>query len=192
MTELLHKWIEHKLLWTVVIMLSEAGLWMLGTPVYHFSGIALRCMPRTSLIRSQHWFRLWLVAVRQKVITWVNVEPDLCHHVASLSHSESILSAWDTLLESESSIANITGALCRTVKMVFKILLVPQGPAKISQIDDDEWQTVQFVRWAGMLVHINVLFQQLNERLLVIVWAVGPNGDFVGWDDPISNNNNTE
>ena len=37
---------------------------------------------------SQHWCRLWLGAVRQQAITWANVDPDLCHHMASLSHNE--------------------------------------------------------------------------------------------------------
>ena len=41
----------------------------------------------TSLI-SQHWFREWLGAVRQQAITWANVEPDLCRHMASLGHNE--------------------------------------------------------------------------------------------------------
>ena len=31
---------------------------------------------------SQHWFRQWLG------ITRVNVDPDLCHHMASLGHNE--------------------------------------------------------------------------------------------------------
>ena len=40
----------------------------------------------TSLMISQHWFRLWLGAVRQQAITWANVDPDQCHHMASLGH----------------------------------------------------------------------------------------------------------
>ena len=40
------------------------------------------------LSTSQHWFRWWLGAVRQQVITWANVDPDLCHHRLSLSHNE--------------------------------------------------------------------------------------------------------
>ena len=40
------------------------------------------------LMISQHWFRWWLGAVRQQAITWANVDPDLCCHMASLGHSE--------------------------------------------------------------------------------------------------------
>ena len=43
---------------------------------------------RTSLMITQHWFRLWLVAIRQQAITWANVDPDLCRHLASLSLNE--------------------------------------------------------------------------------------------------------
>ena len=35
---------------------------------------------RTPLMISQHWFRLWLGAVRQQAITWANIDPDLCHY----------------------------------------------------------------------------------------------------------------
>ena len=38
----------------------------------------------TSLMVSQHWFRYWLGAVRHHAITWANIDPDLCHHMASL------------------------------------------------------------------------------------------------------------
>ena len=37
----------------------------------------------TSLIISQHWFRLWLGAVRQQAITWANIDIDLCRHMAT-------------------------------------------------------------------------------------------------------------
>ena len=37
---------------------------------------------------NQHWFRLWLGAIRQHAITWANVDP-ACHHVVSLSHNDS-------------------------------------------------------------------------------------------------------
>ena len=42
----------------------------------------------TLLMTSQHWVRQWLGAVRHQAITWANVDPDLCHHMASLGHSE--------------------------------------------------------------------------------------------------------
>ena len=30
---------------------------------------------------NQHWFRLWLGAVRQQAITWTSVDSGLCHHI---------------------------------------------------------------------------------------------------------------
>ena len=35
---------------------------------------------RTSLMRSQHWFKWCFGAVRHQAITWANVDPDPCHH----------------------------------------------------------------------------------------------------------------
>ena len=40
------------------------------------------------LMISQHWLRKWLGAVRQQAITWANVDPNLCRHMASLGHNE--------------------------------------------------------------------------------------------------------
>ena len=40
---------------------------------------------RTSLLSRQHWFRYRLNAFRQQPIIWANVDPKLCHHMASLS-----------------------------------------------------------------------------------------------------------
>ena len=37
---------------------------------------------------SQHWFRLWLGAVRQQAITWANVDLVPCRHMASPGHNE--------------------------------------------------------------------------------------------------------
>ena len=37
---------------------------------------------------SQHWFRLWLGAVRQQAITWVNVDPYVHHHMVPLGQNE--------------------------------------------------------------------------------------------------------
>ena len=42
----------------------------------------------TLLLTSQHWFRYWLGAARQKAITWANVDLDLCHQMVSLGHCE--------------------------------------------------------------------------------------------------------
>ena len=45
---------------------------------------------RTSLMRG----RVWIGVVRQQSITWANIDPDRCHHMASLNHNElSILTA---------------------------------------------------------------------------------------------------
>ena len=38
-------------------------------------------------MRSQHWFRYWLGAVRQQAITWADVHPDLWCHMVSLGHN---------------------------------------------------------------------------------------------------------
>ena len=38
----------------------------------------------TSLMISQHWFRLW-----KKAITQVSVDPDLCTHMMLLDHNKS-------------------------------------------------------------------------------------------------------
>ena len=45
---------------------------------------------RTLPMRSQHWFRLWLGAIRHQAITWTDVDIDICRHMASLGHNESI------------------------------------------------------------------------------------------------------
>ena len=42
----------------------------------------------TPLMISQHWFRWWLGAVRQRAITWANFDLDLCCHMASLGHDK--------------------------------------------------------------------------------------------------------
>ena len=45
---------------------------------------------RNSLMKSQHWFRLWLGAIRQQAITLANVDPHLCCHMSSIGHTELI------------------------------------------------------------------------------------------------------
>ena len=37
---------------------------------------------------SQHWFKQWLGATKQQVITYANVDLDLCHHMTSLGRNE--------------------------------------------------------------------------------------------------------
>ena len=39
-------------------------------------------------MRSQHWLRWYLGAVRQQVIAWANLCIDLCHHMTLLGNSE--------------------------------------------------------------------------------------------------------
>ena len=52
----------------------------------HFSVVSQSQVPQefgvnlALLMMSQHWFRLWLGAVRLQTIAWANVAPDLCHH----------------------------------------------------------------------------------------------------------------
>ena len=41
---------------------------------------------RILLMRSHHWFKSWLGAIRQQAIIWTNVDPELCCHMASLGH----------------------------------------------------------------------------------------------------------
>ena len=45
-----------------------------------------------SMIRQQ-WSRKWFGVVRRQAIIWANVDPDLCRHMASLSHNE-LMSLW--------------------------------------------------------------------------------------------------
>ena len=53
-----------------------------------FCKIVLRWMSLDLLMKSQHWFRWWLGAVRHQAITWVNVDPELCHLTTSKGQSE--------------------------------------------------------------------------------------------------------
>ena len=57
---------------------------MLALPVRMLSGES----HRTSRMKNQQWFSLWLGAHRQQAITRVNVDPDLCRYMASLSHTK--------------------------------------------------------------------------------------------------------
>ena len=69
--------------------------WLIFKPVFVidnwglFCDIALGWMSQDPLLMiSQHWFRLWLGAVRQQAITWANVDPDLCRHMVLLGQDE--------------------------------------------------------------------------------------------------------
>ena len=48
----------------------------------------LKRVPQNSLIISQHWFRLWLGAVKHQTSTWSNVDADLYSYIASLCCNE--------------------------------------------------------------------------------------------------------
>ena len=43
---------------------------------------------RNLLLIRQYWFRYWLGAVRQQAITWIKVDPYLCHHMVLLGSNE--------------------------------------------------------------------------------------------------------
>ena len=52
---------------------------------------------RTSLMRSQHWFREWLGAIRHQAITWTNVDPNLCPiwcHLVTINMSNEGREVW--------------------------------------------------------------------------------------------------
>ena len=54
------------------------------TPLTHWPQNPTNHMP----VRSEYWFRQWLVAWRHQAITWAYsyVVPDVCRHMASLGH----------------------------------------------------------------------------------------------------------
>ena len=69
--------------------------WILEHVLLNFSQMIFH---RTPLMIRQHWFRWWLGAVRQQDITWTNVDPDLCGHMASPGFNElSVNSSWGLL-----------------------------------------------------------------------------------------------
>ena len=43
---------------------------------------------RTSLMRNQLWFRLWLGVIKQQAVTWNTVDSDLCRSMTSPGHNE--------------------------------------------------------------------------------------------------------
>ena len=60
------------------------SIWYLSADVTHFlwNCIVVDANNKPIFVRS------WLGAVRQQAITWANIDPDLCHHMASLDHIE--------------------------------------------------------------------------------------------------------
>ena len=72
--------------------LRDAEIFLHLTSVYELISweipvrLVLDEWPRTPSMISQHWFRQWLGVVRHQAITWANVDPDVCRHMASLSH----------------------------------------------------------------------------------------------------------
>ena len=77
------KWILFKLIIKIITLVIIQNI-IMDT----HSDIAPGNWQRTFLMRSQHWFRQWLGAVRHQAITWVNVDHLLCHHIASLDHNK--------------------------------------------------------------------------------------------------------
>ena len=57
--------------------------------VFHVKLSSSECHKISHMI-SEHWFRLWLGAVRQQAITRTNVDLDLCCYMASIGHNELI------------------------------------------------------------------------------------------------------
>ena len=53
---------------------------------------------------SQLWLRQSFGAARKQAITWANVDPDLCHHMASPSQNE-----LNEILHPNINISNIVG-----------------------------------------------------------------------------------
>ena len=53
-----------------------------------YLAIVLIWMPQNPLMVSQHCLRQWLGSTRRKTIIWASVDPNLCHHMVSLGHSE--------------------------------------------------------------------------------------------------------
>ena len=45
-------------------------------------------MPENPIDDKSALVQIWLDAVRQEAITWANVEPDLCRHMASSGHTD--------------------------------------------------------------------------------------------------------
>ena len=71
-----------------VIVILKYNLWTHHGPIPWTLLVKLHSgeCQTTPLMMSQHWFRWWIGAVRQGAITWANVDPDICHHMASVGH----------------------------------------------------------------------------------------------------------
>ena len=78
-------------------------------------------------MKNQHWFKEWLGAARQQVITWANVDQELCHHMSSLDHNAI---RWDKFHSG-------TYARCRD-----NFLYAPSQPQTMLQCND-------FSPWLG-------------------------------------------
>ena len=52
----------------------------------------------TLMMISQRWFREWFGAIMQQAITWANVDPELCHHIAALGHNEWKINHFEEML----------------------------------------------------------------------------------------------
>ena len=77
----------HFLFFSQVVM--DVTLHMVGCLSDLEKGIFLRCWDECHRItlKCQHWFRWWLGAWWHQAITWANVDPDQCRHIASPGHN---------------------------------------------------------------------------------------------------------
>ena len=70
--------------------------YMLGVKFMWTSfAIVLWRIPRETLMISQQLLKGWLGAVRVQAITRANVDPNMCHHMASFGHES--LNTWENL-----------------------------------------------------------------------------------------------
>ena len=65
---------------------------------------------RWPVMISCHWFRYCCGAIRQQAITWANVDPDPCCHMASPGYNGQA-NGWNTILISPSSNSVVKGKL---------------------------------------------------------------------------------
>ena len=87
------------------------------------------CLAAALLMISQHWCRWWLGAVRQQAITWANVDPVLCRHMASIGHNE--LMSIFTINDEPSHLHNGNSYTAKTA------FLYPDGLLNISRYHID-------------------------------------------------------
>ena len=75
------KSVYREVAWTLTVRLYRVVAWALAVKL-----LWSECN-RTSLLESQHWFRWWLVAIRQQAISWASIHLNLCRHMESQVHN---------------------------------------------------------------------------------------------------------